>query len=70
MIGSEHRVLVEGPDRKEGFLSAKTEGRIIVRFPSTDASLIGSFTKVKITSAASLSVEGELAAALAPSRTA
>ena len=70
MIGGSCRVLVEGPDRKEGFLSAKTEGRIIVRFPSTDASLIGTFTTVKITSAAALSVEGELAAAHTPARTA
>jgi tRNA-2-methylthio-N6-dimethylallyladenosine synthase len=66
MIGREYRVLVEGPDRKEGYLSAKTEGRIIVRFPSVDRSLIGKLTTVRITEAASLSVEGELAGALAP----
>ena len=66
MIGKEYRVLVEGPDRREGFLSAKTEGRIIVRIPSRDPSLIGKFTAVKITSAAALSVEGELASTLAP----
>jgi tRNA-2-methylthio-N6-dimethylallyladenosine synthase len=63
MIGKEYRVLVEGPDRKQGFLSAKTEGRIIVRFPSADGSLIGQFTTVKVTAAASLSVEGELVGA-------
>ncbi len=66
MIGKEYRVLVEGPDRREGFLSAKTEGRIIVRIPSRDPSLIGKFTTVKITSAAALSVEGELVSTLAP----
>jgi len=61
MIGRDYRVLVEGPDRKEGYLSAKTEGRIIVRFPSLDRSLIGGFATVRITAASSLSVEGELA---------
>lgn len=58
MIGREYRVLVEGPDRKDGFLSARTEGKIIVRFPSGDNSLIGQFTTVKVTAAASLSAEG------------
>jgi len=61
MVGREFRVLVEGPDRKDGFLSAKTEGRVIVRFRSADASLVGKFTTVRIEKAASLSVEGELA---------
>jgi tRNA-2-methylthio-N6-dimethylallyladenosine synthase len=61
MIGRDYRVLVEGPDRKEGYLSAKTEGRIIVRFPSVDRSLIGGFATVRIIAASSLSVEGELA---------
>jgi tRNA-2-methylthio-N6-dimethylallyladenosine synthase len=60
MIGRDYRVLVESPDRREGCLSAKTEGRIIVRFPSADRSLIGGFATVRITAAASLSVEGEL----------
>jgi tRNA-2-methylthio-N6-dimethylallyladenosine synthase len=64
MIGHELRVLVEGPDRKPGFLSARTEGRITVRFPGSDRSLIGRFTNVRITSAATLSVEGELAGRL------
>jgi tRNA-2-methylthio-N6-dimethylallyladenosine synthase len=61
MIGSTFRVLVEGPDRKAGYLSGKTEGRIIVRFLSTDPSLVGTFVPVRISSAAALSVEGELA---------
>jgi tRNA-2-methylthio-N6-dimethylallyladenosine synthase len=60
MIGRDYRVLVEGLDRRQGYLSAKTEGRIIVRFPSTDHSLIGGFATVRISAAASLSVEGEL----------
>ena len=62
MIGREYPVLVEGRDRKSGYLTAKTEGRITVRFASEDASLIGTFVRVRITSAAALSLEGELAA--------
>jgi tRNA-2-methylthio-N6-dimethylallyladenosine synthase len=60
MIGQTHAVLVGGPDRKKGWLSGKTEGRITVRFPSQDASLVGTFVPVRITAAAPLSVEGEL----------
>ena len=56
--GKTVRVLVSGHDRKDGYLSAKTEGRIIVRFPSTDESLIGEFVDVEVTSAAEMSVEG------------
>ena len=43
LIGQKIRVLVTGADRKEGYLSGYTEGRIVVRFPSTDLSLIGTF---------------------------
>jgi tRNA-2-methylthio-N6-dimethylallyladenosine synthase len=60
LIGKHYRLLVEKQDRKEGYLSGKTEGRLIVRFPSTDESLIGSFVEVRITDAAELSLEGEL----------
>ncbi len=61
MIGATYRVLVDGKDRKPGFLSAKTEGKIIVRFPSGNDSLIGTFQDVEITSAAPMSVEGRIA---------
>jgi tRNA-2-methylthio-N6-dimethylallyladenosine synthase len=37
-----------------------TEGRIVLRFPSDDESLIGSFVNVKILSATPFSLEGEL----------
>jgi tRNA-2-methylthio-N6-dimethylallyladenosine synthase len=60
LIGKTVRVLVYGHDRKRGYLSGKTEGLIIVRFPSDDDSLIGRFVDVKISSAADLSVEGAL----------
>lgn len=60
LIGREMRVLVREKERKEGYLSAINEGRIIVRIPSDNYSLIGSFVNVKITSASELSVTGEL----------
>ena len=60
MIGKTFRVLVTGKDRKDGYLSGLTEGKIVLRFPSEDESLIGSFTDVKISSATNFSVQGEL----------
>ena len=60
LIGKTFNVLVRGEDRKTGYLSALTEGRIIVRFASEDKSLIGQFVQVRITSAAPFSTEGEL----------
>jgi tRNA-2-methylthio-N6-dimethylallyladenosine synthase len=60
MKGKTYKVLVTGNDRKEGFLTGLTEGRIIVRFATTDKSLIGSFIEVKITSVADFATEGEL----------
>ena len=59
LLGSKIRVLVVGEDRKKGYLKAMTEGRLIVRFPSGDKSLIGQFTDVQISSAADFSLEGE-----------
>jgi tRNA-2-methylthio-N6-dimethylallyladenosine synthase len=59
-IGTTVRLLVEGPDRRKGFLAGRTEGRIPVRFESGDASLVGRFVSVRITSAVPLSMEGEL----------
>jgi tRNA-2-methylthio-N6-dimethylallyladenosine synthase len=60
MIGNKYKVLVTGSDRKEGFLSGLTEGKIIVRFAHGDKALIGKFVNVKITSAADFATEGEL----------
>ncbi len=60
LIGKTIKVLVRGEDRKEGYLSAVTEGKIIVRFASTDQSLIGQFADVRISSAVPFSMEGEL----------
>jgi len=60
MIGKTVRVLVRGTDRKVGFLSSHTEGKLIIRFASEDENLIGKFANVKITSATDFSMEGEL----------
>ena len=60
MVGQTVKVLVTGHDRKQGYLSAMTEGRLIVRFASAGDSLIGKFVDVTITSATDFSMEGEL----------
>lgn len=59
LIGQKLRILVTGHDRKEGYLRGLTEGRLIVRFPADDPSLIGRFTDLQISSAADFSLEGE-----------
>lgn len=60
MIGKSFRVIVTGKDRKEGYLSALTEGKIVLRFKSNDESLIGNFADVKMLSATPFSLEAEL----------
>jgi tRNA-2-methylthio-N6-dimethylallyladenosine synthase len=59
MIGKTFRILVRGLERKGDFLSGLTEGRINVRIPSTDTSLIGKMVDIKITSSTDFSVAGE-----------
>lgn len=60
MIGNIYKVIVTRPDRKQGFLSALTEGKIVCRFQSDDNSLIGKFVHIRITSSTDFSVEGVL----------
>ena len=60
LIGKTFPVLVRGADRKEGFLTALTEGKLIVRFPSENQELTGHFSVVKITGASDFSLEGEM----------
>ncbi|MDX9905737.1 MAG: tRNA (N6-isopentenyl adenosine(37)-C2)-methylthiotransferase MiaB [Bacteroidales bacterium] len=60
MIGKTYRTLVTGPDRKEGFMSGLTEGKIVLRFPSGDTSLTGKFVDVVIRTATPFSLEGDL----------
>ena len=60
LIGSTVKMLVEGYDRKNGYLNGHTEGKIVIRFASDDKQLIGQIVNVKVTKAAPLSIEGEL----------
>jgi tRNA-2-methylthio-N6-dimethylallyladenosine synthase len=60
MIGRQYTVLVTGPDRKEGYLSALTEGKIVCRFASDDQRLIGRFVDITIDSSTDFSVEGQM----------
>jgi len=59
LIGRTLEVLVRGHDRKEGFLTAYTEGKLVIRFESDDESLIGQIVPVKVESASPLSLEGK-----------
>ena len=58
MIGTTQRVLVEERNEKNGLLSGRTDGNIIVDFTG-DEQLIGSFIKVKITAARNWILNGE-----------
>jgi tRNA-2-methylthio-N6-dimethylallyladenosine synthase len=60
LIGKKIKVLVTGRDRKPGFFSGITEGRIVVRFASDQPVKPGAFVWLTITSAASFSIEGGL----------
>lgn len=60
LIGKEMKVLVTGKDRKAGYLSALTEGKIVLRFASKDVGLIGKIIPVKINSATPFSLEASL----------
>ena len=59
MVGTTVRVLVEGKTDKEGVLTSRTSGNIIVDFPG-DESLVGNFVNVKITKARNWILNGEL----------
>jgi tRNA-2-methylthio-N6-dimethylallyladenosine synthase len=60
MIGKTYRVMVTGHDRKEGYLSALTEGKIVTRFASDDHQLIGQFVDLEIASSTDFSIEGKI----------
>jgi len=68
LIGKIFRTLVRGADRKEGFLSSLTEGKLIIRFASENKDLIGQFVDVIITSATDFSMEGELVKITEPAK--
>ncbi|MBR6878678.1 MAG: tRNA (N6-isopentenyl adenosine(37)-C2)-methylthiotransferase MiaB [Bacteroidales bacterium] len=60
LVGTTVKMLVEDFDRKNGYLTGHTEGKIVIRFASQDESLIGRIVQVKVTSASPLSIEGNL----------
>ena len=60
LVGKTLKVLAGGCDRKNGYLTGHTEGKIVIRFKSKDKNLIGQIVDVKVTSATALSIEGEL----------
>ena len=59
-IGKTLKLLVYGPDKKDGYLSGYTEGKIGVRFKSSNSTLIGKIVELKITQATPFALEGEL----------
>lgn len=59
MVGNTYRVLVEEKNEKNGLLSSRTSGNIIVEIPG-DESLIGTFRDVKITEARNWILRGVL----------
>jgi len=59
-LGKTVRLLVNGTDRKTGFSTGLTEGKVIVRLDRRDDSLMGKIVNVRITSASSLSMSGEV----------
>lgn len=61
LIGRTVRVLVNGSDRKTGFSTGLTEGKLNVRLDRKAPELMGQIVDVKITSAADFSMSGELA---------
>lgn len=66
LIGRKMKVLVRGNDRKNGYLSALTEGKIVVRFESDKEELIGQFVEVVISSVTPLSMEARLSEQIQP----
>jgi tRNA-2-methylthio-N6-dimethylallyladenosine synthase len=60
LVGKRLKILVTGKDRKPGYFSGFTEGRIVVRFAPSQPVKPGTFVWLNITSAASYSVEGEM----------
>jgi tRNA-2-methylthio-N6-dimethylallyladenosine synthase len=67
LIGRRLRVLVTGYDRKPGYMSGFTEGRIVVRFAVSKPLPPGSFVWLDITGAALYSAEGCLVEEFIPS---
>jgi len=61
LVGKVMRVLVERPEqRMQGALAARTEGKVVVRVLNAPETLVGTFQNVRITSASTFSLTGEL----------
>jgi len=60
MVDKTVRVLINGTDRKTGFSTGLTEGKLNVRLDRFDETLMGKIVDVKITSAADFSMSGKL----------
>jgi len=60
MVGKTVRLLLNGVDRKTGFTTGLTEGKLTVRLDLKAPELIGRMVDVKITGAADFSLSGEL----------
>ncbi len=58
LVGKTVRVMINGTDRKTGFSTGLTEGKINVRLDRRDDSLMGQIVDVEITSAADFSLSG------------
>lgn len=66
LVGKTLRLLVNGTDRKTGFTTGLTEGKLTVRLNRKAPELMGQIIDVKITSAADFSLSGETASAFVP----
>lgn len=61
MKGKTYRVLCEGKSKTlEGYLAGRTDGNVIIEFPSENEDLIGKFCHVKVTEPLNWLVRGEL----------
>lgn len=61
MMGKTYRVLCEGESKTlEGYMAGRTDGNVIIEFPSDDKNLIGKFCHVKVTEPLNWLVRGEL----------
>ena len=62
MKGKTYRVLCEGKSKTlDGYLAGRTDGNVIIEFPSENEDLIGKFCHVKVTEPLNWLVRGELA---------
>ena len=62
MQGKTYRVLCEGKSKTlNGYLAGRTDGNVIIEFPSENEDLIGKFCYVKVTEPLNWLVRGELA---------